>query len=116
APSAPQSEEPTPGDAPTQAPSTPSDTPKTPNQPKNPLTEVLKPVEEILMPVLSLTEALNMCSAQVAKLDVLGLLKVLGLNDTADVWCADKIEGKEKEEAQGLIPCLLNSIVNLLLP
>lgn len=99
-----------------QTPSTPGPKTDKPNQPKSPLEEVLKPVEEILKPVLSLTEALNMCSAQVAQLDVLGLLKVLGLNDTAAAKCAAKIEGKEKQEAQGLIPGLLNSIVNLLLP
>ncbi|MFS3129776.1 lytic transglycosylase domain-containing protein [Nocardioides sp. Bht2] len=108
----------------TTSPTTPTDpgsepgteNPSTPGKDKDkkPLEALTEPIKPILAPVLSLTEALNLCSAEIERVDVLGLLKVLGLNDTAAAKCANQINGKPEDQALGLLTGIVKGLLNLL--
>lgn len=99
----------TPTSSPSSKPSTPGSTPL----PPNPLAPVLTPITPvtgpILEPVLSAVEALNVCSAEFAKIpDPLGLLA------GAKKACADEITGKPLNQALSLIPNTLRGLLTWL--
>lgn len=94
---------------PDQKPTTPPKVSVPPN-PLKPVTEPLQPVTKpVLDPVLSLSDALNVCSQEFAKIpDPLGLLK------PAKAACADRIVGKPLSQAAGLIPNTLRGLLTWL--
>lgn len=91
---------------------TPTLTPKptVPPNPLKPVTEPLQPITKpVLDPVLTLTDALNVCGQEFAKIpDPLGLLK------PAKDACADRIVGKHLSQAAGLIPNTLRGLLTWL--